>query len=641
MEKMKMQTEDITSRNISKIREMFPNCVTQARDETTGELRYAVDFDQLRQELCDHVVEGHQERYHLDWPGKRESTLLTNLPICKTLRPYRDESVNFDDTKNIFIEGDNFEALKIIEKSLMKSVKMIYIDPPYNTGRNLIYKNDYSESKADFLERSGQLDSDGNRLILNSDASGRFHSDWLSMMYSRLRVAKNVLSDEGVLVCAIDENEFGTLSIILKEIFSGASWEHTYVSVVHNPRRQQGDNFSYNNEYLIFVYPVGKKQKIICNREIPHDEVRWTQFRNWGSESKREDAKNCFYPVIVKDNKIVGFGDVCADDYNPKQTEKVGDAYHVYPVDKDGIERKWRYARQSVEKVANMLRADGSKDGYQIKIGKTFVQYRTVWTDTRYDANTHGTQLVNKLVKGAGFTYPKSLWAVYDPIKAVTGEDKDAIVLDFFAGSGTTAHAVMKLNSDDGGRRRFFCVQVPESIDPNSATHDEGFKTIADISKERIRKAGAEVLKESKENDPTLRLDVGFRVLKIDTSNMKDVYYRPDEFMQAELSGVIDNIKDGRTADDLLFQVLTEWGLDLALPFETSVVDGISITCVDGNSLVACFDGNLTKDFVTELARMKPERAVFRDSCYESDAMKVNVEQIFRQLSPSTEIRVL
>lgn len=635
MDKLKMHSPDLSQDNIAKIRELFPGCVNEAREEATGVVRLAVDFDQLRQELSDHIVDGPQERYRLDWPGKREALVVANAPIAKTLRPCREESVDFDDTQNLFLEGDNFEALKIIEETFLGAVRMIYIDPPYNTGRNLIYKNDYSETSAEFLERSGQVAAEGGRLVANPETSGRFHSDWLSMMYQRLKVAKNILAKDGVIVCAIDENEFGTLSVLMKEIFSGAAWEHAYVSVIHNPRGQQGTNFSYINEYLIFVFPSGAKA--IGDRKIREEDVSWSQFRNWGGESERTDAKNCFYPVLVKDDKIVGFGDVCLDDFHPNQTEWRNDLAHVYPIDNSGTERKWRYARQSVEEIASMLRAKRSGDGYQIEIGKTFGLYRSVWTDKRYDSNEYGTKLVNSLIEGSGFTFPKSLWAVYDPIEAVTGNDKDAIILDFFAGSATTAHAVMQLNANDGGNRRFIMVQVPEKIDPSLPPYKRGFTTIAEISKERIRRAGKKILEG--ECHPDWNRDVGFRVLKVDTSNMKDVYYRPDELKQSDLIDMVDNVKEGRSAEDLLFQVLVDWGVDLTLPIRRETVQGKTVFFVDDNALVACFDRGITEDLVKELAGHEPLRVVFRDNGFISDAVKINVEQIFRQLSPTPDVK--
>lgn len=629
-----MHAPDLTQGNIAKLREIFPGCVTEAVDES-GRIRLSVDFDRLRQELSGEIVEGPQERYRLDWPGKRASLVVANAPIAKALRPVQTESVNFDSTRNLFIEGDNLEGLKLIQESFLGAVKMIYIDPPYNTGRNLIYKNDFSEKSEDFLIRSNQLDEGGSKLVANPEASGRFHSDWLSMMYQRLRVAKTILSKDGVLVCAIDENEFGTLSVLMKEIFSGASWEHAYVSVVHNPRGQQGKNFSYVNEYLIFVYPSGPKA--IGDRRIKDEDVSWSQFRNWGGESERTDAKNCFYPVIVRDGEIIGFGDVCPDHFHPDQTEWVDGSAYVYPIDNGGVERKWRYARQSVEEIASLLRARQTNDGYQIEIGKDFGLYRTVWTDKRYDSNEYGTKLVNSLVPGAGFTFPKSLWAVYDPIEAVTGLDKDAIILDFFAGSATTAHAVMQLNATDGGNRRFIMVQVPEPIDEASLPYERGFTTIAEISKERIRRAGEQVL--GGECHVGWNKDVGFRVLKVDTSNMTDVYYRPDEMNQSDLLGAVDNIKHGRTAEDLLFQVLGDWGLDLSLPIRRETVQAKTVFFVDEDALIACFDTALTEDIVKTLAAHRPLRVVFRDTGFVSDAVKINVEQIFKQLSPATEVR--
>ena len=442
MEKLKMHSSDSTDENIAKIREMFPDCVTEAKDEN-GKLQLAVDFDQLRQELSDSIVEGPQERYRLDWPGKREALLTANAPIAKTLRPCRKESVDFDNTQNLFIEGDNLDALKLLQETYLGKIKMIYIDPPYNTGRNLIYKNDYSETRAEFLERSGQVTKDEGKLVSNTETNGRFHSDWLSMMYQRLRVAKNVLAKDGVLVCAIDENEFGTLSVLMKEVFSGAAWEHAYVSVVHNPRGQQGTNFSYINEYLIFVYPSGIKA--IGDRVITEENVSWSQFRNWGGESERTDAKNCFYPVLVKNGKIIGFGDVSPDDFHPEQTEWKGEIAYIYPIDNSGVERKWRYARQSVEDIADMLRAKSTGDGYQVEIGKTFGLYRTVWTDKRYDSNEYGTKLVNSLIEGSGFTYPKSLWAVYGPSRSGDRQGQGRDYFRFLRGVGnyrTRSHAI-------------------------------------------------------------------------------------------------------------------------------------------------------------------------------------------------------
>ena len=632
-----MHSPDLIDENVAKIRELLPGCVTETKDKD-GKIRYAVDFDQLRQELSDHIVEGPQERYHLNWPGKREAILAANAPIAKTLCPCREESVEFDTTQNLFIEGDNFDALKLLQETYLGKVKMIYIDPPYNTGRNLIYKNDYSELTDDFLVRSNQISETGDRLIANTETNGRFHSDWLSMMYMRLKVAKSILRPDGVLVCAIDENEFGTLSVVLKEIFSGSSWQHDYVTVIHNPRGQQANNFSYVNEYLIFVYP--SNIKAIGDKKINDEDIRWSQFRNWGGESKRADAKNCFYPVLVKGGKVIGFGEVCRDEFHPAQTEWKDDTALVYPIDNQGIERKWRYARQSIYEIVSMLRARRDGSGYQIEIGKNFGRYRTVWTDKRYDSNEYGTKIVNDLVEGAGFTFPKSLWAVYDPISAVTSQDKDAIILDFFAGSGTTAHAVMQLNADDGGQRKYIMVQVPQKIDKDSEPYKNGYTTIAEISKERIRRAGKKILEGNCHKN--WNKDIGFRVLKTDTSNMADVYYKPGDVKQEDLLLAVENIKPGRDIpESLLFQVLVDWGVDLTLPIHSKILQDKTIFFVNEKpyDLIACFDISITEELVKELAKYQPMRAVFKDNGFVSDAVKINVDQIFRQLSPATDVK--
>jgi len=635
MKKLKMHSPNLIDENTAKIRELFPGCMTETTDEN-GKLRYAVDFDQLRQELSDHIVEGSQERYRLDWPGKREAILTANAPLAKTLRPSRDDSVNFCDTRNLFIEGDNLEALKLIQEAFLGRVDMIYIDPPYNTGRNLLYKNDFSENISDFLEKSNQKSEDKNKLVANPETSGRFHSEWLSMMYPRLRVAKNILKRDGVLVCAIDENEFGTLSVLLKEVFNGSAWEHTYVSVVHNPRGQQGMNFSYVNEYLIFVYPSG--MKAIGDRQIKEGDVSWSQFRNWGGESERTDAKNCFYPVIVKDRKIIGFGDVTADNIHPPQTVWDGDIAQVYPIDNQGVERKWRYARQSVEEISTMLRARKDANGYQIEIGKKFGRYKSVWADKRYDSNEYGTKLINNLIEGSGFTFPKSLWAVYDPIESVTRNNKDAIILDFFAGSATTAHAVMQLNADDEGNRKFIMVQVPEPIPDDLQSFKNGFHTIAEISKERIRKAGKQIEESSK------RIDVGMRVLKVDSSNMAPTYYSAEEITQGALLDAVENVKSDRIdPEDLLFQVLVDWGVDLTLPISKQEISGKTVFFVseEPHDIIACFDYGVTEELAKKLANHKPARVVFRDNGFVSDAIKINVEQIFKQVSSATEVKVI
>ena len=452
------------------------------------------------------------------------------------------------------------------------------------------------------------------------------------MIYSRLKLAKNLLKEDGVLICAIDENEQPTLSILLKEIFNEGSYEHHCITIVHNPRGIQGANFSYTHEFAIFVVPKGKKR--IANRKIEDEDVDWSNLRNWGSESERTDAKNCFYPIVInKDSlEIINFGDVCPDDFHPKFNEIYDNHIYIYPIDKSGIERKWRYARQSVESIKSMLKVKKTKEGYDIQIGKNFGLYKTVWNDTRYDANEYGTKIVNSLVENSSFTYPKSLWTVYDCIYAGCADNKDALILDFFAGSSTTAHATYELNKQDNGNRKFIMVQVPAEIPEENKKLISGFQTIADISRERIRKAA--------KNYENLVSDIGVRALYLDDTCFKDVFYLPDAYKQSDLVDLVSNIKEDRTSEDLLFQVMLDWGVELSLPIERKTVQGKEVFYVAGNSLVACFD-ELTFDVVDEVAKDQPLRFVSAEKSIHLDHDKTNIKERFKQLSPDTEVKFL
>lgn len=649
-EKLAMRTSSLADENFAALASLFPSAVTETIDENGAVVR-AIDKDVLAQEINAHVVEGREERYQFTWPDKRKSILLANASIAASLRPSRDESVDFDTTENLYIEGDNLDVLKILRETYLNRVKMIYIDPPYNTGRNYIYKNDFVSDSDEYLANSGQYDNNGNRIVTNLETNGQFHTDWLNMMYARLKIAKQLLTDDGVLVVAIDENEQATVSLILKEIFREGGYEQVCVSVVHNPRGIQGLNFSYTHEYAIFVYPKGKK--IIADRVIEEEDVDWSQFRNWGTESERTDAKNCFYPVLVKDGVVVGFGEVTPDSYHPQQTEWKDGIAHVYPIDRSGVERKWRYARQSVDAIAKMLRAKSARGGYEIELGKTFGAYKTIWLDKRYDANVYGAGIVGELMPGCGFSFPKSLWTVYDAVLAATQKDPNAIVLDFFSGSATTAHAVMQLNAQDGGHRKFIMVQLPENLDVSleKATGDNK-KTLqqsisfldsikkahylTEIGKERIRRAGAKIKADSPLT--TGNLDVGFRVLKLDSTNMKDVYYTPEEYSQMnfKFDGLTDNIKEDRIDEDLLFQVM----LDLGIPLSAKIDQNSDVFSVNDNYLIACFK-QVDTAIITEIAKMKPYYAVFRDNSFTNDSAMVNFEQVFATYSPNTIRRVL
>ncbi len=631
MEKMRMESINMTEKNIEKIGALFPNVITEAKDEN-GKLKKAINFALLKQILSDEVVDSN-EAYEFSWVGKNASVIEAGKPIKKTLRPCKSESKEWDTTQNLYIEGDNLDVLKLLQESYLGNIKMIYIDPPYNTGRNLIYRNDFSQDVDTFLDESGLVSEEG-RLVSNPRTYGRFHSAWSSMMYSRLMVARNLLAKDGVLVCAIDENEQAPLMMMLKEIFCEGNYEHVCVSVVHNPRGVQGINFSYTHEYAIFVYP--SNGKMISDRQIKEEDVSWSQLRNWGGESERTDAKNCFYPVIVSEGSIVGFGDVCPDDFHPKQTEWNDKLAYVYPIDRSGVERKWRYARQSVESIKDMLRARPNDGGFEIEIGKQTGIQRTIWVDKRYDANEYGTKIVNSLVPNGGFTFPKSLWTVYDAVFAATSQCKDAIILDFFSGSATTAHAVMQLNSEDGGKRKFIMVQLPEKCEEESLSM---YSNICEIGKERIRCAGEKI--KADQGIKAIGLDVGFRVLKLDSTNMKDVYYAADQYSQGLLATLVSNIKEDRTDLDLLFGCLLEWGLPLSLPHTNEVIDEVEVHTINNGDLMACFSQNISETVVKEIAKRQPLRAVFRDNSFANSPEKINVEEIFKLISPNTSVKVL
>lgn len=619
-----------------------------------GITEFAIDFDVLKQELSDTIVEGTEERYQFTWPDKKKSVLLANAPINKTLRPVREDEINptgadsegnpycssgsveFDSTENLYIEGDNLEVLKLLQETYLHRVKMIYIDPPYNTGFNLIYHNDFHQSTKDYLSNSGQQDEYGNALISNTETNGRFHTDWLNMMYPRLRLSKDLLTADGVLCCAIDENEFATLSLMLKEIFGESSYEHAYVSVVHNPRGQQGSNFSYVNEYLIFVYPSDNKKYLA---DFPKDTVDARNLRDSGSESDRTDARNCFYPFIVKDGEIIDIGTVPENSFHPLSANVIRNdgAMEVWPMNDDGDEKKWRYARQSVEKILPQLEAKKGRNSVQIIFNKSEGTMRSVWANARYDASEYGTKLVQALLGDSSFTYPKSLYAVYDSIIAGTREDKEAIILDFFSGSATTAHAIMQLNVDDDGKRKFIMVQVPEMVDEKAKAYKAGYKNICEIGKERIRRAAKKIAEEN----PEAKFDGGFRVLKCDTSNMKDVYYKPADYELSLLSGLEDNIKEDRTPEDLLFQVMLDLGVLLSSKIEETTIAGKKVFNVEDNYLIACFDDNVTDEVIKEIAQKKPYYFVMRDSGFKSDSVATNFDQIFDTYSPDTERKVL
>ena len=624
MDKLKMHSPDLSQENIAKIRELFPGCVTEARDDKTGKLRLAVDFDQLKQELSDHIVEGPQERYRLDWPGKREALALANAPIAKALRPSRAESVDFDSTRNLFIEGDNLEALKLLQESYLGQVKLIYIDPPYNTGRDFIYDDDYKEDVESYLLHSNQVDKAGVHLVANTDANGRFHSDWMSMIYARLRLARNLLRDDGVIFISIDDNEVDNLRKVCSEIFGESNfiaqiiWQKVYAP------KNTADWFSEDHDYILVF---AKNRSAWRPEKLPRTAEMEARYRNpdndprgpWKAEnmSARNRYDAGIYPVTCPSGRIV-------------------------PGPPTG--NYWRIN----EKKFNELNSDGriwwGSDGNNTPSVKKFLSEvasgRTPQTLWFYKEVGHTQDAKKSLLNYVPFQHTENVLNSVKPVELLqrilqlAGKpDQNAIVLDFFSGSAPTAHAVLKQNAEDGGNRRFIAVQIAETL----PKPEPGLGSIFEMGLTRVRN----VIAELRNQEGADKLDLGFRVLKVDTSNMKDVYYRPDQLSQADLFESVDNVKPDRSAEDLLFQVLVDWGVDLSLPIRRETLHGKTVFFVDDNALVACFDTGVTEELVKELAKHEPLRVVFRDNGFASDAVKINVEQIFRQLSPSTEVRTL
>ncbi|AMG90738.2 DNA methylase family protein [Bordetella bronchiseptica 980-2] len=616
MDKLKMHSPNLTEDNIARIRDLFPGCVTEARGED-GCVKLAVDFDQLRQELSSSIVEGPQERYHLNWPGKREALLTANAPIAKTLRPVREESVDFDTTKNLFIEGDNLDALKLLQETYLGKVKMIYIDPPYNTGNDFIYEDDFAEDARTFLVRSNQVDDSGVRLVANTDTNGRFHSDWLSMLYPRIKLARTLLSEDGVIFVSADDSEIANLIRICDEIFGEANFVANFIWEKRT-NRENRKVVSSRHDYVV-CYARNQMPGTRTLKQLPMSAKALANYKNpdndprglWKSDPAHAQAghgtKDQFYVLTAPNGK--------------KHELESG--------------RCWLYT----EKVMNKEIADGKiwfgKDGNGVPRIKTYLDAKergltpeSILFAEEVGTNESAKNLLKELFSGrAVFDTPKPVGLIQTLIQLSCDE---GIILDFFAGSGTTAEAIFELNTMDGRERRFILVQLPEALTADSEAYKAGYRDIAHVGMERIRLAGK-----------SFKGDTGFRVLKIDTSNMADVYYSPDALDKANLDLFVDNIKSDRTAEDLLFQVMLDWGVDLALPIEKKATQGKDVFFVDGNALVACFDahGGVDETFVKELATHKPLRVVFRDAGFKDSAVKINVEQIFKLLSPSTEVK--
>ena len=636
MEKLKLHSPDFTQENIAKLAELFPNCVTESR-AGDGALKRAIDFDQLHQELSTAIVEGPQERYQLNWPGKREALLIANAPIAKTLRPCREESVNFDTTQNLFIEGDNLDALKLLQETYLNKVKMIYIDPPYNTGNDFIYEDDFAENTGAYLERSNQKDEIGNRMIANGESNGRFHSDWLSMMYSRIKLSRNLLKEDGVIFISIDEKELANLKRICDEVFG----ENNFVSIVTVVRSKNGlgsnEGFATNHDNIL-AYKKSDNNNSFCY--LTHDQKYIEKFnksdkygtykmdgifRKKGDGQKREDSPGCFYPIYFDSDGIVYLEDGAG-----RQS--------VYPKLPDGGDGRWVWSPAFAKDKLYRLYASTGGTAY---VKDYLHEAGRMKPKSVLDKNAYITEVATEEIKDLFgkkvFDTPKPTTLLLDLIDHAC--DKNGICLDFFSGSATTAHSVMALNATDNGKRKFILVQLPEVCDEKSEAYKAGYKTITEIGKERIRRAGKKIKADNAGKDGIDQLDIGFRVLKIDSSNMKDVYYAPDAVQQGDLLAQVNNILEDRTAEDLLFQVLLDWGVGLNWPITQETIAGKVVFFVDGNALAACFEPSINEEFVKALAARHPLRAVFRDAGFGSDSVKINIEQIFKLVSPTTEVK--
>ena len=619
MDKLRMMSMDRVDENIEKIQKLFPNAVTEVLRD--GKPTLAIDFDVLKQELSKDLIDDKEERYQFTWPDKKKSVLLANSPISATLRPCKEESVDFDNTQNLYIEGDNLDVLKLLQETYLGKVKMIYIDPPYNTGNDFVYNDDFAQSADEYADVSGQYDEQGNRLVQNTDSNGRFHTDWLNMIYPRLKVAKDLLSDDGVIFISIDDNEVENLRKLCDEIFGESQFIACYIK---QSKVGGGSDTKYVVKEHEYCLTYSKNIEEVNEMFIDHDPDYLKRYKECDCKGRffwdtfaRPGLKNpIFYDIIAPDGTVMNYG---------------------------WIHGKERFEQELKDGIARIVRKNDGSWSVQFKqyLNDNGKKPRSMTMDLGGSAD--GKQDVNRLFENDKiFNYPKSVKFLKTIFKTISnkgiGKNND-VILDFFSGSATTAHAVMQLNAEDGGKRKFIMVQLPEKCDEKSEAFKAGYDNICEIGKERIRRAG----KKIKEENPltTQDLDIGFRVLKLDSSNMKDVYYKPEDYSQGFLESLEDNIKADRTPLDLLFQVMLELGKPLSAKIEEKDIAGKHVFVVDGNDLIACFDSDITEDVVKTIAQMQPLYAVLRDSSLSSDSVAANFDQIFATYSPNTTRKVL
>lgn len=642
MDKLKMMSRDVVGGNVQKIAALFPQCVTERLDNE-GKPELAIDFDKLRAELSNEVLDEGEERYQFTWPDKRAASRLANTPTTQTLRPCREESVDFDTTQNLYIEGDNLDVLKVLRETYLGKVKMIYIDPPYNTGNDFVYNDDFAQGKGDFEVQSGLFDDDGNQTIdpmqRNTESNGRFHTDWLNMIYPRLKVARDLLSDDGVIFISIDDNEVENLKKVCNEVFGVKN----FVAIINwkgRGGRQDSKYYAVLHEYILcYTCDISKFK---AGEEIKESDVypkfdetaqrnyKTQLLRKWGSNSLRENRPNLYYPITAPDG-----AEVYPTIYSESKDCALGFVR---------IQGRWRHGASTLGKII----ADGRVEFLKNKWGE-WVAYEKIYEPRPGEENTkkfttwiddisNGTDTLKKLFGVAPFDYAKSPALLSLFLRMADVDDNDT-VLDFFSGSATTAHAVMKLNAEDGGHRKFIMVQLPEVTGEKSEARKAGYNNICEIGKERIRRAGKKVKEEAGVMGQDL--DIGFRVLKLDSSNMEDVYYTPDNFDANNLFTLVDNVKQNRSSEDLLFQVMLDLGIELSATIRSEELGGRNVWNVDNGYLMACFDRDVNEATITEIAKQKPVYFVMRDASAANDNVLDNFDQLFANYSPDTTCKIL
>lgn len=639
-EKLQMHSPNLVQGNIKKIAELFPNTLTEVEDEN-GNVKQAIDFDILKQELADYIVSGKEERYQFTWPEKRNAILLANSPISETLRPCREESVGKDgtpggfDSENLYIEGDNLDVLKLLQETYLGKIKMIYIDPPYNTGNDFVYSDDFAEDIDSYLAKSGQFDKDGNKLVQNTESNGRFHTDWLNMIYPRIKLSKNLLAEDGVIFISIDDNEVKNLITVCDEIFGKVNFAGIIPYRKRTTKTDVPFGISQDFEWILvyakstkFFAGVPVDRKYYQSPDYPNDRWRLSDLTTQKIESQRPNsAFNLIDPKTGKEYK-----------YNPKRLWAITkDTFQSY-YDKGKIVFPDDYDFLNISVPAyRVFESEDRKKALEKYGSEEFLKSVSSALPSEIGMNETGSKEIDELLGNKIFTFPKPTSLLKFLVSTI--HSKDGIILDFFSGSSSCADAIMQLNSEDNGNRKFIMVQLPEPTDEKSEAYKAGYKNICEIGKERIRRAG----KKIKEENPltTQDIDFGFRVLKLDSTNMKDIYYNPAEITQASLDGMIDNIKSDRTQEDLLFQVMIDLGVPLSSKIEETSIAGKKIYNVADNFLAACFDSDVTEEVITAIAKTQPYFFVMRDSSAAGDSVIANFEQIFKTYSPDTKRKVL